>query len=316
MGPLYYQNEEQYTKSPIDILKKEDESSIQKLIVLNDGRILLNTKQSYYVFNKDNYKKIDIKFKNNSLYGYALSEISNRIIINTDSNLIELKDKIHRIFIGLKNTTIGTALKLSNGLIVVSGYENNKQAMPSLIYLCELNKKEKKLKIVDTIKSNHQLILDICQVNSNMIMVYGGETHGSKRTLQFYDIKNKKLITEVIQSVIINRLFTYPKMFGNDLLLVGNNNKVDIFNVNKGFTYQSIKTCDKYVMNRFLILNEHQFICGDNAGNIYVFEVDKENIKMKNKFKAHDQLIEGLEKYKDNIIITCSQEEVKFWEIL
>ena len=55
MGPLYYQNEEQYTKNPIDILNKKDTSSIQKLIVLNDGRILLNTKQYYYVFNKDNY---------------------------------------------------------------------------------------------------------------------------------------------------------------------------------------------------------------------------------------------------------------------
>ena len=55
MGPLYYQNEEQYTKNPIDILNKNDTSSIQKLIVLNDGRILLNTKQYYYVFNKDNY---------------------------------------------------------------------------------------------------------------------------------------------------------------------------------------------------------------------------------------------------------------------
>ena len=58
MGLLYYQNEEQYTKNPIDILNKKDTSSIQKLIVLNDGRILLNTKQYYYVFNKDNYKKL------------------------------------------------------------------------------------------------------------------------------------------------------------------------------------------------------------------------------------------------------------------
>jgi hypothetical protein len=47
-----------------------------------------------------------------------------------------------------------------------------------------------------------------------------------------------------------------------------------------------------------------------------VFEVDNENIKMKNKFKAHEKLIEGLEKYKDNIIITCSNDDVKFWEIL
>ena len=120
----------------------------------------------------------------------------------------------------------------------------------------------------------------------------------------------------MIQSVDIDRLFTYPKMFGNDLLLIGNNNRVGIFNVNKAFTLQSIKTCDKYVMNRFLILNENHFICRDNAGNIYVFEVDNENIKMKNKFKAHEKLIEGLEKYKDNIIITCSNDDVKFWEIL
>ena len=188
--------------------------------------------------------------------------------------------------------------------------------MPSLIHFCELNKKEKKLKIVDTIKVDNQLIIDICQINQKMIMVYGGETHGSKRTLKFYDIKNKIMVTEVIQNVEINRLFTYPKMFGNNLLLVGNKNKVDIFNINNGFTLQSIKTCDKYVMNRFLVLNEHNFVCGDNAGNIYVFEVDNENAKMKNKFKAHEKLIEGLEKYKDNIIITCSNDDVKFWEIL
>ena len=164
MGPLYYQNEEQYTKSPIDILNKEDTSSIQKLIVLNDGRILLNTKLYFYVFNKDNYKKIDIKFKSSNQYCYPLSEISNRIVIDNGSNLIELKDKFHKIFIGLKNTTIGTALKLSNGLIVVNGYESNKQEMLSLIHFCELNKKEKKLKIVDTIKLKSQLILDIAKL--------------------------------------------------------------------------------------------------------------------------------------------------------
>jgi hypothetical protein len=316
MGPLYYQNEEQYTKNPIDILNKGDSTGIQKLMILSDGRILFNTKLYFYVFNKDNYKKIDIQFKNTNQYCYPLCEISNRIIIDNGSSLIELKDRMHRTFIGLKDTTIGTALKLSNGLIVVSCYENNNATMPCLIHFCELNKKEKKLKIVGTIKLNNQLIIDICQINSNMIMVYGGDTYGSKRILKFYDIKNKILITEVIQSVIIDRLFTYPKMFGNDLLLVGNKNKVDIFNVNKAFTLQSIKTCDKYVMNRFLILNENHFICGDNAGNIYVFEVDKENIKMKNKFKAHEKLIEGLEKYKDNIIITCSQDDAKFWEIL
>ena len=236
MGPLYYQNEEQYTKNPIDILNKKDTSSIQKLIVLNDGRILLNTKQYYYVFNKDNYKKIDIKFKTSNQYIYPLSEISNGIIIDNSSSLIELKDRIHKIFIGLKDTVIGTALTLSNGLIVVSCCENNNGTMSSLIHFCELNKKEKKLKIVATIKLNIQLIVDICQINSNMIMVYGGDIYGSKRILKFYDIKNKILITEVIQSVIIDRLFTYPKMFGNDLLLVGNKNKVDIFNVNKAFT--------------------------------------------------------------------------------
>lgn len=316
MGPLYYANEEQYTKNPIDIIIKKDPTSIQKIIVLSDGRILLNTNKNYYVFNKENYKKIDIKFNTPGQYTSPLSEISNRIIIDSGSNLIELKDKIHRTFIGLKNTTIGTALKLSNGLIVVSSYDNNNPTMPNLIHFCELNKKEKKLKIVDTIKSDNQLIIDICQINPNMIVAYGGETHGSKRTLKFYDIKNKIMVTEVIQNVEIKRLFTYPKMFGNNLLLVGNNNKVDIFNINKGFTLQSIKTCDKYVMNRFLVLNDHNFVCGDNAGNIYVFEVDNENVKMKSKFKAHEKLIEGLEKYKDNIIITCSQDDAKFWEIL
>ena len=69
-------------------------------------------------------------------------------------------------------------------------------------------------------------------------------------------------------------------------------------------------------MNRFLELNEHYFICGDNAGNVYVFEVDNGNIKMKNKFKAHESLIVSLEKYKDNVIITCSNDDVKFWKIL
>jgi hypothetical protein len=152
MGPLYYQNEEQYTKNPIDILIRKDTTWIQKLIILSDGRILLNTKLYFYVFNKDNYKKIDIQFKNTNQYCYPLCEISNRIIIDNGSSLIELKDRMHRTFIGLKDTTIGTALKLSNGLIVVSCYENNNATMPCLIHFFELNKKEKKLRIVDAIE--------------------------------------------------------------------------------------------------------------------------------------------------------------------
>ena len=313
MGPLYYQNEEQYTKAPLDILNKEDPSSIHKLIVLKDGRILLNTQQYFYIFNKKDYKKIDIKFETKSRSVYPIREISYRIIIENVTNLIELKEKTYRTYTGLKNTNIVTAIALSNGLIVISTYENNNMANPCLIHFCEFNKKEKKLNIVGTIKIKSQLIIDICQINSDMIMVYG---ESSKRTLKFYDIKSKTLLTEVIQSVDIDRLFTYPIMFGNNLLLVGNNKKIDIFNVNKGFTLQTIKTCEKYIMIIFLVLNEHQFVCGDNAGNIYVFEVDNENVIMKSKFKAHEKLIESLEKYKDNIIITCSQDEIKFWEIL
>ena len=102
----------------------------------------------------DVYKKNDIQFKNSNQYCYPLCEISNGIIIDNDSSLIELKDRIHKIFIGLKDTVIGTALKLSNGLIVVSCCENNNGTMSSLFHFYELNKKEKKLKIVATIKLN------------------------------------------------------------------------------------------------------------------------------------------------------------------
>ena len=170
-------------------------------------------------------------------FAYVLSEIYNRIVIDTNSRLIELQDRIYRIFTGLKDTNIGTALKLSNGLIVITTYENiynNNRIV--LIHFCELNKKDKKLKMINTIKTDYQLIIDICQINPNMVMAYDGNTYGAKRTLKFYHIESKLLITEVIQSVDIVRLYTYPRMFGNDLLLVGNKNKVDIFNINNLFT--------------------------------------------------------------------------------
>ena len=40
-------------------------------------------------------------------FAYVLSEISNRIVIDTNSRLIELQDRIYRIFTGLKDTNIG-----------------------------------------------------------------------------------------------------------------------------------------------------------------------------------------------------------------
>ena len=173
---------------------------------------------------------------------------------------------------------------------------------------------KKKLKKEYEIKTGYHRVQSILEINPNMIMILGSLiTDGSQSHLEFYDVKNKSLVTKIQLDEIC--LEKYPIMFGKDLLLLGGTNKIDIYNVNKGFTIQTIKTKDKYRMYRFLMINEHCFLGGDSAGNIYVFKEKNGNIINTNIFRAHDKLIRSLERYKDNIIVTGSDDSVKFWDI-
>ena len=102
-------------------------------------------------------------------------------------------------------------------------------------------------------------------------MIYGSELiNGDKSYIEFYDIKNKTLVTKILLDE--NCLEKNPIIFGKERLLLGGRNKVDMYNINNGFIKQTIKTIDKYRMYRFLIINEHCFLGSDSAGNIYVLK--------------------------------------------
>ena len=307
-------NYEPYTKKPINRLKivhQNIKSPLLKVMLLSDGRLLIQLHNDYYIYNKDNPKEIDIKINKDAQFHSIIAEIDYRLIIENSGKLIQLEDKIYKFYNGLKDIFPSPALKLSNGLIIIT---NGKEYANQFINFCKLDKNEKKLIKEYEIKTKFHHLQNILEINPHMIMIYGSELiNGEKSWLEFYDNKNKILATKILLDE--NCLEKYPIMFGKDLLLLGGKNKFDMYNINKGYTIQTIKTNDKYRMYRFLIINEHCFLGGDSAGNIYVFKEKKGNITTRKTFRAHYKLIICLDRYNDNIIVTASQDDVKFWDI-
>ena len=311
MGPVPQtsdQNFENYTKKPTNKIKIED--FIRRVILLSDGRILVDTYSNYIIYNKNNVKNIDIKIVKENAFNYIIGEIESRLLIEEDGRLLELEDKSYK-FYPLKDIFPSSVLKLSNGLVIIA---DTREYSIVFINFFKFDKNDKKFLKEYEIKTNYHGIQSILEINPNMIMIFVSEMiNGDKNYLEFYDVNYKMLVTKIDMEE--NNSEKYPIMFGKDILLVGGKNKVDMYNVNKGFRKETIKVCDKYRMYRFLMINKYCFLCGDSAGNIYIFKEKNGKFTIK-LFRAHDKLISTLNRYKNNIIVTSSHDNyIKFWDI-
>ena len=173
-------------------------------------------------------------------------------------------------------------------------------------------KSEDKIEFKDKINTNITDIINICGINEKEIMVYGGPTF-TERYLKFFNINNKQLILIIKHQPNINSI---PILLNKKNLIIGNKGKFDIINLKNHFISKSIGYGNRYILVCFLKLNDKTLIGGDNVGNIYIFNIGKENFNLKNIFKAHDDLILDIFKYTNNKILSIGREgTIKVFEI-
>ena len=174
MGPApitCYPNYEPYTKKPINHLKiayQNIKNPLLKVKLLSDGRLLIQLHNDYYIYNKDNPNEIDIKINKDKPFNSIIAEIDYRLLIEHFGRLIELEDKTYKFYTGLKDFFPSSALKLSNGLIIITTGE---EYGIEFIRFCKLDKNEKKLMQENEIKTKFHHKQNILEINPNMIMI-------------------------------------------------------------------------------------------------------------------------------------------------
>ena len=107
-------NYENYTKKPLNHLKmvyKNIKSPLLKVMLLTDGRLLIQYLFNYYIYNKDNPKEIDIKINKDAQYHIIIAEIDYLLLIKRSRRLIEIEDKTYKFYNNLKDIFPSSALK-------------------------------------------------------------------------------------------------------------------------------------------------------------------------------------------------------------
>ena len=282
-----------------------NQKSINEVILLKDGRIIIFTEDYITIYNKNNLNIIDVKKENkNGILGKL--EIKDGIIIDSFFNIIKIiGNNIELRLNSDKFKENRRVFLLPNGLIAATSVCN-------WVEFFEYKENEEKIKPKDIINANINDIIDICGINENKIIVYGGPTF-SERYLKLFNINNKQLILIIKHQP---NICSIPILINKKFLIIGNKGKFDIFNIKSLSFYKSVDYGYRYILVTFLKFNDNTMIGGDNVGNIYIFNMEKESFNLKNIFKAHEDLILHIFKYNNNKIITAGREgTIKVFEI-
>ena len=314
------------TKNPLLLVKVSDNEPIEtySCFELKDGRILSICKNLINIHNLENPTLIDIQIKENLI---GLIELNDGLLIlyyYDNIKLIKLSKNAYEIIQNIKvnnvhndHLSINAVTQLYNDIIIFALWESN-YYLGSISYY-RYDKINKKLIYLSNIALSD--ILSICCItelnNEELLLLSKNNGPFEGITFSFYNIKNQNI------SLTLNYNFlSYPILLNKDYILIGNFEKIEIFDIHEHKVYKTINIKDfgyDYKIMTFLKLDEKALYVGDNVGNIYEYYIlifDNTNLVLKDVFKAHDSRVIYFSKYKGNKIISTSENnKIKIWKL-
>ena len=277
---------------------------------LDDGRIAAGDEYSnLIIYNKETFYP-DIIIRNNLNSLLTLTQLKNKNIICSFSNISTLKiikimnNEYENIQIikGAHNNDINKIIELKNEKLITFSYDYSFKIWKLNKYN---NKYEKIYKFIDTNK-----LSDGIEIKDNEIILYALNTN--PQSLVFYDLnKNEKIRTIYNLNLCIDCLCRISKINENEVVVAGNK-KVYLIDVNNYLILYEINS--EYLNFCILKLSNDSFLIGDEKGTVIQYKIDnKKLIKESFKNKSYNSRIYTMTIFDDGII-SGGYNEIKIWK--
>ena len=198
------------------------------------------------------------------------------------------------------NSSMNKIIKLSDDNFLICSNDGH-------LYYYKYKSKEEALDIIKITYLGGN-ILTFYQYNTNEYLLGTCERRNNleKYFLKFYD--NNQLTTLIeLEKIYIGQTF---EKINDNYIIFSQQSKIMIFNL-KNHSFSFINNLNELLttINVFLKINDKVLLGGDQNGFIYEFEIKNNTVSLKNKIKAHDNLITSdMIKYDDKNIITCGYD--------
>ena len=292
------------------ILKKINKINYNNIIysmkVLKDKRLAVGGKSSIlYIISKNNYN-IDLTVNNNKEAIYKIKELKNNNIILTfnsgDMTIIEVKQnnfKFIQKFEKAHNEDIYNIIELKNSNNLISCSLDKSLKIWS--YDNQYNEYKEIFKIDEDCE-----ILNILEIKENEIIY----DNFSKKTIKFYNIKDKKLINQINNLELIDWNNNFVLI--NNKVLIGGNKKIYFIDINSYTKEKEINFDNSiYSIKKF---KDNLYMIGDEKGNISSFDINNCNLKVI-KNKIHKKKILAMVKFDGKLVSGGSDNLIKFTKI-
>ena len=286
--------------------KKEKKINYNKIIysmkVLTDKRLAVGGESSIlYIISKNDYN-IDLQINNNKENLYKIKQLKNNDIIlafnSGDMTIINVNQNNYKIiqkFEKAHNDDIYNIIELNNSKDLISCSLDNSLKIWS--YDNENEEYNEIFKIEEDCE-----ILNILEIKENEIIY----DNASKKTIKFYNIKDKKLINQIndLELTEWNNNF----ILINNKVIIGGKKKIYFIDINS-YTKEKEINFDNSIFS-IKKFKENLLMIGDDKGNISSFNINDNALKVIKKI--HNKTIYAMVKFNRKLVSGGFDKVIKF----
>ena len=293
-------------RNPTHILKNHT-SCVYCLAIMNDGRLVSGSlDNSIIIYNKLTYQPDLIIKEHNSWICYIIQLSSGLLASCSDDKTIKLfkiegnKYEVLQTLNYHKNR-VSRIIELNNKALVSSSLDS------SLIFYTKDNNEYKK----DYQFSIQCSCLNIIQTKENEICY--SEVNNKK--ICFFDLLERKVKTSLTNINLIDSVRSRLFLISEELLIVSEQNKLSIVNINKYEIVRIIETPDSSKILGICMINKNIVLTGDCNEIIKQWKIEGNNlIFISKKEKAHSGNINAILSLGNGFIASCSDDSsIKIW---
>ena len=290
--------------------KNEKKVNYNKIIysmkVLNDKRLAVGGESSIlYIISKNDYN-IDLQINNNKENLYKINQLKNNDIIlafnSGDMTIINVNQNNYKIiqkFEKAHNDDIYNIIELKNSKDLISC------SLDKSLKIWSYDNKSEEYNEICKIDEDCE-ILNILEIKENEIIY----DNFSKKTIKFYNIKDKKLINQINNLELIDWNNNFVLI--NNKVLIGGNKKIYFIDINSYTKEKEINFDNSiYSIKKF---KDNLYMIGDEKGNISSFDINNCNLKVI-KNKIHKKKILAMVKFDGKLVSGGSDNLIKFTKI-
>ena len=277
-------------------------------IVLKDGRFATcSNNGSIIIYNKMTFKR-DLIIKEHIGSVNCILQLSSGMLASCSFDktikIFDIKYNNYQLFQTINYTdSIKRINELSNKNLVSCCCDGN-----IIFYSKDINNNNNNKYIKNyQIKTKGITSYSVIQTKENEICYY------EDFSVCFYDLIGKKIINNLYGIIMSGNCLN---MITKDLLVITGRERLYVVNVNQYNLVREILAPDSYFFYVSCKLNKNTVVTGDYYGQIKLWRIDGDDLKLISTTKAHNKCLYVLKKLVDGSILSSSLDngEFKIWQ--